>query len=136
MKRIFLCFCLAVIARNINAQVGIGTASPDASAQLEINSNNKGLLIPRVAQANLLSAPATGLLVYQTNDPAGFYYFDGANWQLLAAVNNMWGLNGNAATTSSNFVGTTDAQPLRFKVNNQQAGLIDMDALNGVTFLG
>ena len=46
MKRIFLCFCLAVIAGNINAQVGIGTATPDASAQLEINSNNKGLLIP------------------------------------------------------------------------------------------
>jgi len=28
-----------------------------------------------------IASPATGLLVYQTNGAAGFYYFDGATWQ-------------------------------------------------------
>ena len=34
------------------AQVGIGTETPHASAQLEIQANGKGVLIPRVTQAN------------------------------------------------------------------------------------
>ena len=33
-----------------------------------------------------------------------------------------WSLTGNAGTTTSNFVGTTDTVPLIFKVNNEWAG--------------
>lgn len=43
-----------------------------------------------------------------------------------------WSLTGNDGTTSSNFVGTTDVQPLRFRTNNQQRGLIDANGLFGV----
>lgn len=67
------------------AQVGIGTVSPEPSAALEVKSNNKGLLTPRITKSNRIniSNPATGLLVYQTNDDKGFYYFDGNIWQYL-----------------------------------------------------
>ncbi len=41
-------------------------------------------------------------------------------------VNNAWGLNGNAAT-STNFIGTTNGNPLNFKVSNQKAGKIDIN---------
>ncbi len=68
-----------------NAQVGIGTVTPESSAALEVKSNNKGLLTPRITKSNRIniSNPATGLLVYQTNDDKGFYYFDGNIWQYL-----------------------------------------------------
>jgi hypothetical protein len=35
-----------------------------------------------------------------------------------------WSLTGNAGTTSANFLGTTDNQPLLFKVNSNTAGMI------------
>jgi hypothetical protein len=58
--------------------VGIGTTAPDPSASLDVTSpaNNQGLLVPRLTQTQRLaiSMPATGLLVYQTDTPTGFYY--------------------------------------------------------------
>ena len=44
------------IASSTMAQVGIGTASPSNSAQLDVSSSTKGLLIPRVALTGLNSA--------------------------------------------------------------------------------
>ncbi len=42
-----------------------------------------------------------------------------------------WSLTGNAGTNpSTNFIGTTDAKSLVFKVNNTQAGLIDYSTYN------
>jgi hypothetical protein len=121
---IVLFFLFAITAF---AQVGIGTASPNASAELDITSpaNNKGFLIPRMTQAqrNAIVTPATGLLVYQiaaspvvaTDTAPGFYYYDGAIWVQNAGPS--WGLVGNTSTTSSNFLGTTDTQPLIIKTN-------------------
>jgi hypothetical protein len=60
-----------------NAQIGIGTTSPDASAALDITSDNKGLLIPRMTVYP--SSPATGLTVYRT-DLNGFYTWNGTAW--------------------------------------------------------
>lgn len=54
----------------LQAQTGINTQTPDASAALEIKapSNDKGLLIPRLttAQKAAVASPATGLIVYDT----------------------------------------------------------------------
>jgi BclB C-terminal domain-containing protein len=88
-KRVTMTLLFALFALTVHAQVGIGTITPDGSAQLEISSPNKGLLIPRVlevARNFLIPSPATGLLVYQTDGVApGFYYYDGAAWQPLKA---------------------------------------------------
>lgn len=74
-------------------QVGIGTTTPDASSILDVTSNDKGILIPRislVAVNNLttpVNAPATGLMVWNTNSTVtggngvGFYFFNGSVWQ-------------------------------------------------------
>jgi len=50
------------------AQVGIGTASPDNSSILDIESSTGGVLVPRMTTAarNRISSPATGLLIYDT----------------------------------------------------------------------
>ena len=51
------------------AQVGIGTTTPDNSAALDVESTNKGLLPPRMTEAerDAISAPATGLMIYCTD---------------------------------------------------------------------
>jgi hypothetical protein len=106
---------------------GIGTTAPDASSLLEIKSTSKGILIPRMTltQRNAIAAPATGLLIYQTNSTPGFYYYSGSAWKAVTSKTG-WSLTGNAGTSSStNFIGTTDATPLVFKVNNIKAGLIN-----------
>lgn len=50
------------------AQVGINTTTPHASAALDIMSTNKGVLLPRMttAQKIAIANPASGLLVYDT----------------------------------------------------------------------
>ena len=69
------------------AQVGIGTTNPDSSALLELDSNNSGLLIPRVTEAerNSITDPANGLLIYQTNVIQGLYCYDEIlGWKLVS----------------------------------------------------
>ena len=86
------------------AQVGIGTNAPDASAQLEILSTSKGLLIPRLSllQRNDINNPANGLLIYQTTNSAGFYYYNNGQWQKL--VNNSEITSGGGTGTSGNTI--------------------------------
>jgi len=56
--------------------------------------------------------------------------WNGATW-LPTASSSGWGLTGNAGTNPAlNFVGTTDAQPLRFRVNNTWAGEINNSTIN------
>ena len=58
-------------------------STPDPSAMLDVKSTNKGMLVPRVTSTASITSPVTGLLIYQTNAPAGFYYYSGASWLLL-----------------------------------------------------
>ncbi|PZR23702.1 MAG: hypothetical protein DI535_23390 [Citrobacter freundii] len=84
-----LVFCTLLNAQN---NVGVGTTTPDASAMLDVSSTTQGMLIPRMslAQRNLIASPATGLLVYQTDNTPGFYMNSGTaavpNWQPLGGT--------------------------------------------------
>lgn len=76
------------------------------------------------AQRNAIVSPATGLLIYQTNNGPGFYFYRGTQWVSLSGSG--WSLTGNAGTdTTANFLGTTDDVALVFKVNNTRSGFID-----------
>lgn len=57
-------------------------AAPHNSAMLDVSSSSKGILIPRMteAQREAIGAPAEGLMVYQTDEAEGFWYFDGISW--------------------------------------------------------
>jgi hypothetical protein len=105
---------------------GIGTTTPNASSILDMVSTTKGMLVPRMTknQRDAIATPATGLLIYATNGVPGFYYYTGTAWQAITPKAG-WLLTGNAGTNpATNFIGTTDAQPLIFKVNNQKAGYL------------
>lgn len=78
------------------AQVGIGPNSftPNAAAGLEVSFTNKGVLLPRIAltsatDVTTIPSPVTSLLVYNTGTggltPAGFYYWNGSQWQMLGS---------------------------------------------------
>lgn len=70
MKNIISLFFFLLQCHLLTAQnVGIGTTTPHASAQLDITSTTKGLLIPRMtgAQRVAIAAPPVGLMVIQTN---------------------------------------------------------------------
>ena len=139
-----MCFAMTT-AYAQKENVGIGTTKPDQSALLDLSSQSKGLLIPRMSleQRGTIQNPANGLMIYQTDFLSGFYYFDGKNWNPFTSVTNAnsvadannWGLLGNAGTSAAtNFIGTTDAVDLVFKVGDQKSGLISVS--NGSTFLG
>ncbi|WP_162915754.1 tail fiber domain-containing protein [Paraflavitalea soli] len=132
MKNLLLFLLLAIVSlQGIAQNVGIGTTTPDASAALDIKSTKGGLLIPAMSQAqrNTISLPATGLLIFQTDGTAGFYYNSGSTttpaWVGIGG-NSGWQLGGNSGTNPAiNFIGTADNQPLVFKVNSIRAGYTD-----------
>src|SRR5580692_4355615 len=91
-----------------------------ASSVLDVYSVSKGFLAPRMttAQRIAISAPAEGLLVYQTDGVKGFYFYTNGAWTSLAASGASWSLTGNSGTIyPTNFLGTTDLKSLRFRTN-------------------
>jgi Flp pilus assembly pilin Flp len=78
MKKIILCLamrsvfslvlilCSVVGSLSVNAQVGVGTSTPDAAAALDVSSTTQGLLPPRMtaAQRNSISNPPAGLMLW------------------------------------------------------------------------
>src|SRR5215470_18275137 len=141
-KLLFAPIFLFVSYVSFSQGVGIGTTTPDPSAALDITATNKGLLIPRMSanSINAILSPARGLLVYDSSTnqlkvnigtPAA------PNFQPISSGNNnnAWALTGNAGINSANqFLGTTDNQPLRFRINNIQAG--ELHPTTGDIFLG
>jgi hypothetical protein len=65
--------------------VGIGTNTPAPSAVLELQANNKGMLVPRLttAQRTAIAAPANSLLVYDTDVECFFYFKTSTGWENL-----------------------------------------------------
>lgn len=134
MKKYIYLLTILGIHNLINAQVGIGTTNPNTSSALEINSTNKGLLVPRMTQAqkNAITTPANGLMIYQTDGISGFYYYNGSIWLNIGASSG-WNLTGNSGTTpASNKIGTSDNQDLSLVTNNSEAMRITSNGNNGI----
>jgi len=92
-----------------HAQVGIGTANPNNSAALDIESTTKGLLTPRMtaAQRTAISSPANGLMVYQTDNTPNLYCFVSGAWTVISTTSfsGTWTpiLDGGINATASGF---------------------------------
>tara|TARA_B110000259_G_scaffold156378_1_gene177881 strand:+ start:1145 stop:2326 length:1182 start_codon:yes stop_codon:yes gene_type:complete len=81
MRKITLITLMLLTALSY-AQVGINTNTPDASSALEIESTTGGILIPRMTetQRDAIALPASGLMIYQTDEISGFYFYNGTQW--------------------------------------------------------
>lgn len=108
------------ITNNNTGNVGIG-GTPNASAQLDIAATNKGILIPRVTQANRPAAPVAGLLIYQTDNTPGFYYYTGTAWVRMT--------NTNDAGTTGSIIPYASGTPIT--VTTIAGGLVGTTALLG-----
>lgn len=80
---------LASISFELEAQwtlINDGGGNPVNSAALQINSTDRGLLMPKmtISQREAISNPAEGLLVYQTDSTKGIYYYSGTEWKNIA----------------------------------------------------
>jgi len=128
MKHSILFIALWVSIEAISQSVGINNTGslPHPSAMLDVQSTNRGLLIPRLttAQRQAISSPAAGLMVFDTDLSQVFYYTN--SWQAMSAGNG-WALSGNAGISGSQFIGTTDGTPIRFRTNNLDRFTIDLN---------
>ena len=110
LKISYIYFLLALVVQVGSAQTGIGTTTPDASAKLDISSTSKGMLAPRMtaAQKTAIALPATGLLVYQTDAPTGFYVNTGTTASpIWLRISNDWSKSGNDISYTGGNVSTT-----------------------------
>ncbi len=135
---LFIAFNMQFMINNNQLQaqnLGINTTGsiPNASAGLDVDFTNKGLLIPRIAltgtsDVTTIVTAATSLLVYNTatagtlpnNVTPGYYYWNGTKWIAFGGSGGKdWSLLGNAGTVvTTNFLGTTDNNSLAFRTNN------------------
>src|SRR5690554_4867029 len=129
-KTILLSMLLFGATVTMNAQTGIGTAQPNQSAQLDITSSDKGVLIPRIAltsatqQLQTTVANQTSLLIYNTATVAaesltpGYYYWDSNKWNRIVkddevpatvntTANNGLTKTGNNIALGGNLTGAT-----------------------------
>lgn len=101
MKHIVL-FIVVWMAVSLQAQnnVGIGTPNPHPSSILELQSSDRGFLVPRIttAQRTAIGAPANGLLVFDT-DFGCFFYYSNAQWVSLCQLSGPTGPQGLQGNT-------------------------------------
>jgi hypothetical protein len=102
MKRNLIILTTLFLASTIyvQAQVGIGTTTPNASAALDVQSTTKGVLLPRMtaAQRIAIAAPADGLIVYQTDAISGLWMRISGVWIRLTNTSDLTAISFGAST--------------------------------------
>lgn len=132
---------LLILSVTITAQVGIGTLTPNISAQLDIKSDTKGLLIPRLNIDNLSTASPVSsktinesLLVYNTNNTSGkgFYYWNGRLWEQLVDITTVSNLIATQADNQQikNFF-LNSSNILTLELENASSKSVDLSSLLG-----
>jgi trimeric autotransporter adhesin len=134
--------------------VGIGTSTPsqllqvNGTEQLGTASSTRGSLILANTSANSVTVNSSNstTAAYTMTLPvaqgaANTVLTDNGSgaltWAAPVTSGTAWQLTGNTGTTvGTDFVGTTDAQPLEFKVDGQEAGYIDYNNTTANTSFG
>jgi hypothetical protein len=133
MKKTFILSALLTVNLFVIAQVGIGTKTPEPSAMLEVKATNKGILIPRMTltQRNAIKSPANSLMIYQTDNTPGYYYYASNSWTRIANGNSSGGAS-NTFTAPLTLTGTTVSIPQANATNNGFLSAADWNKFNNV----
>ncbi len=107
--------------------LGIGTASPNLNASIDLSENNKGFLVNRLSETELttlgglISTTETGLMVYDSTNNR-LKIWNGSDWSISGAQE--LGLSGNTLSITdgntidlSTYLDNTDSQELSFAGN-------------------
>ncbi|HHN47689.1 MAG TPA: hypothetical protein ENN08_01915, partial [Bacteroidales bacterium] len=92
MAWMFILLSLEVVSQTVVISDDENYTTGEASAVLDIKSIERGLIIPRITadQRNAINQPVTGLLIFQIDEPSGFYYNAGTpsepNWKLIRII--------------------------------------------------
>ncbi len=99
--------------QTLSGNAAIGTASPEASAALDVSSSTKGLLPPRMtnAQKSAISSPVAGLVLWCTNcgTSGELQVYNGTAWTNLIGGAGSGVLPSLAATTTATTITSTTA---------------------------
>lgn len=108
LKCLFFVFCF-FISNTIYAQVGINTAEPDASSVLDIFSESKGLLMPRLSteQRDAILRPAKGLMIYNRTSNDGELNIGTPTEPLWLSINNQNSSMMNSVAETSSIINTS-----------------------------
>lgn len=130
------CTTILLSAQSEGVSIAPGVQPPDPSAMLDVSSENKGILIPRVTltdlgiEAPILTPVETSLMVYNDGAdvavPAGYYYWDGI-WKPLGSA--LW-----AEGSSGNFIYNINTSEVGVRTGNTQP-IADLE-INGKSFDG
>lgn len=155
MKRVFFIIFIGILSASLNAQVGIGTTTPEGA--LDVSSLQGGFIPPRVALTSItIEAPVlnpqggsivAGTIVWNTdtagvspnNVVPGLHYWSGTKWIAFAGSPGGldWSLAGNSGTTAgTHFLGTTDLQDLRIHSNNIERMRVRSNGTLGINSIG
>lgn len=104
MKNAVRLILVLFFSQLLNAQVGIGTTNPDDSSILDVSSDAKGILMPRLTniQRDEIVNPANGLILFNTST-ANFNYFDTV-WKDFSPGYKSVNAIGTISTTSTDAV--------------------------------
>jgi len=135
--KFFFVFLLTFLSIITYSQVGINTdgSTPNSSSMLDIKSNSKGILIPRMTQAerSAISTPANGLMVYQTNGTSWFYFYDGSSWVRLATGTEALYTSGTGIDVTNNVISMTNVGAAGTYGSVTEVPIITTDAQGRIT---
>ena len=131
-----LVICILFGFNMLLSQVGIGTPLPEASAQLDVVADDRGILIPRVAltgrtdTTTIENGNVRSLLVFNTTTTGslseGYYYWDSLKWQRL--------LNSDDISGNSNNIVVGNGMPTNSNPLNPDLGSVYIDTNNGTLY--
>jgi hypothetical protein len=133
---------------NASGAMGLGTASPNASAILDVSSASRGFLPPRMTfdQRNAIAAPAEGLMVFCTNgnaDGSGVLsIYQGGLWKVinLSCIVPNAPANGTSVPAANQIIWNWTTMPValgyKWNIADNYSTAIDVGALTSYTETG